>query len=312
MMANLHSRSASSPRSPPTRMPEAGCRSTPRGAISTRRRGTGLDARLEWMDGIAVEAAELPPALLPLARSGLARLRGRAGARRAVAGPDRRAAGRPRHRRALAARATGRARRRPRGCRRFSKVRGPPGRGRAGASLALNFRCARASCTSRWIPVMIRELYGYPYAHRSLFAGVGGSELGTHWAGHQTELLCDVLHHCNARGAPRALPGVEYRHDITRLRSLPSAVDGVRRFPCQDLSQAGAPRAGGPAFGPDREVFRLLSRRRVPTVVVENVPFMLQLNGGKAMRAIVDEFERRKYRWPIASSTLFVWPGPAP
>ena len=24
---------------------------------------------------------------------------------------------------------------------------------------------------------------------------------------------------------------------------------------------------------------------------------MLQLNGGKAMRAIVDEFERRKYRW---------------
>ena len=34
----------------------------------------GLDARLEWMDGIAVEAAELLPALLPLARSGLARL----------------------------------------------------------------------------------------------------------------------------------------------------------------------------------------------------------------------------------------------
>jgi DNA (cytosine-5)-methyltransferase 1 len=32
-------------------------------------------------------------------------------------------------------------------------------------------------------------------------------------------------------------------------------------------------------------------------VVLENVPFMLQLNGGTAMRAIVDEFEQRGYRW---------------
>jgi DNA (cytosine-5)-methyltransferase 1 len=50
------------------------------------------------------------------------------------------------------------------------------------------------------------------------------------------------------------------------------------------------------------EVFRLLEKRKrarrpVPWVVVENVPFMLQLNGGAAMRAIVDEFERLKYRW---------------
>jgi DNA (cytosine-5)-methyltransferase 1 len=44
-------------------------------------------------------------------------------------------------------------------------------------------------------------------------------------------------------------------------------------------------------------VFRLLSRRKVPTVVLENVPFMLQLSGGNAMRAIIEEFERRGYRW---------------
>lgn len=131
-----------------------------------------------------------------------------------------------------------------------------------------------------------------------LFAGVGGLELGMHWAGHQTELLCDVLPAARAVLLER-FPGVEYRHDITRLRSLPSAVDLVcAGFPCQDLSQAGRT-AGleGQRSGLIGEVFRLLSRRRVPTVVVENVPFMLQLNGGKAMRAIVDEFERRKYRW---------------
>jgi DNA (cytosine-5)-methyltransferase 1 len=131
-----------------------------------------------------------------------------------------------------------------------------------------------------------------------LFAGIGGFELGMHRAGHTTALLCDVLP--SAQAVLRArFPNVEYRDDITKLRSLPREVDVVcAGFPCQDLSQAGRT-AGldGERSGLIGEVFRLLSRRRVQTVVVENVPFMLQLNGGNAMRAIVDEFERRGYRW---------------
>lgn len=132
----------------------------------------------------------------------------------------------------------------------------------------------------------------------SLFAGIGGFELGMHRAGHVTELTCDVLPAARAVLQAR-FPSAEYRDDILRLRSLPSAIDMLcAGFPCQDLSQAGRT-AGldGERSGLIGEVFRLLSRRRVPTVVVENVPFMLQLNGGNAMRAIVDEFERRGYRW---------------
>ncbi|MEO7151693.1 MAG: DNA cytosine methyltransferase [Burkholderiaceae bacterium] len=131
-----------------------------------------------------------------------------------------------------------------------------------------------------------------------LFAGIGGFELGMHRAGNTTELLCDVLPAARAVLTAR-FPGVEYRDDITRLRSLPASIDLIcAGFPCQDLSQAGRT-AGldGERSGLIGEVFRLLSRRRVPTVIVENVPFMLQLNGGNAMRAIVDEFERRGYRW---------------
>lgn len=131
-----------------------------------------------------------------------------------------------------------------------------------------------------------------------LFAGIGGFELGLHRAGHRTSLLCDVLPAAQAVLAAR-FPDVEYRHDISLLRSLPSEIDLVcAGFPCQDLSQAGRT-AGldGERSGLIGEVFRLLSRRRVPTVVLENVPFMLQLSGGNAMRAIVDEFERRGYRW---------------
>lgn len=131
-----------------------------------------------------------------------------------------------------------------------------------------------------------------------LFAGIGGFELGLSRAGHHAQLLCDVLPASRAVLETR-FPGVDYREDITKLRSLPSGVDLLcAGFPCQDLSQAGRT-AGldGERSGLIGEVFRLLSRRRVPTVVVENVPFMLQLNGGNAMRAIVDEFERRGYRW---------------
>ena len=131
-----------------------------------------------------------------------------------------------------------------------------------------------------------------------LFAGIGGFELGLARSGHEADLLCDILPASRAVLAAR-FPNVEYRDDITRLRSLPASVDLVcAGFPCQDLSQAGRT-AGldGERSGLIGEVFRLLSRRRVPTVVVENVPFMLQLNGGNAMRAIVDEFERRGYRW---------------
>jgi DNA (cytosine-5)-methyltransferase 1 len=44
-------------------------------------------------------------------------------------------------------------------------------------------------------------------------------------------------------------------------------------------------------------VFRLLDRRRVPVVVLENVSFMLQLDKGAAMNSLTSAFEERGYRW---------------
>lgn len=131
-----------------------------------------------------------------------------------------------------------------------------------------------------------------------LFAGIGGFEMGLARAGLETALLCDVLPASKAVLQAR-FPSVAYHDDVTTLRSLPKEVDLLcGGFPCQDLSQAGRT-AGldGERSGLIGEVFRLLRRRRIPTVVVENVPFMLQLNGGLAIRAIVEEFERLGYRW---------------
>ena len=136
-----------------------------------------------------------------------------------------------------------------------------------------------------------------------LFAGIGGFELGLTESGHSAELLCDILPTSQAVLQTR-FPQADLVSDIVALNSLSSATEIVTAgFPCQDLSQAGrtAGLAGGRS-GLVGEVFRLLERRKishrpVPLVIVENVPFMLQLGGGSAMHAIVDEFERLQYLW---------------
>ncbi|HVV77127.1 MAG TPA: DNA (cytosine-5-)-methyltransferase [Mycobacteriales bacterium] len=131
-----------------------------------------------------------------------------------------------------------------------------------------------------------------------LFAGIGGIERGLGRAGHHAELLCEI--DPGAQAVLRArFPEVPVVSDITRLRSLP-AVDLVAAgFPCQDLSQAGLT-AGidGDRSGLVDHVFRLIDIARPPSwLMLENVPFMLQLHGGRAMRHLTDRLEQLGYRW---------------
>jgi len=131
-----------------------------------------------------------------------------------------------------------------------------------------------------------------------LFAGIGGLELGLQRAGHRTKLLCEL--DTGARAVLDArFPDVRKHDDICSLRDLPPGTDLVTAgFPCQDLSQAGQTRGiGGDRSGLVAQVFRLLERRRVPWVLLENVPFMLQLSRGRALDVIVDALERLGYKW---------------
>lgn len=131
-----------------------------------------------------------------------------------------------------------------------------------------------------------------------LFAGIGGIELGLHRAGHRTILLCE-----NDRGAQAVLrsrfPDVPLESDVRNLGRLPSSTDLLAAgFPCQDLSQAGTTKGiEGSRSGLVGEVFRLLRDRPVPWVLLENVPFMLQLARGRALEVIVSELEELGYRW---------------
>ncbi len=132
-----------------------------------------------------------------------------------------------------------------------------------------------------------------------LFAGIGGFEVGLARAGHEIRLACELDPAARAvlsHRMPRIPAVVE---DVRRLGRIPPDVELlVAGFPCVDLSAVG-PKTGiqGLQSSLVREVFRLLEWKRVPTVVLENVPFMMHLRRGEALREVLEEFGRLRYRW---------------
>jgi DNA (cytosine-5)-methyltransferase 1 len=131
-----------------------------------------------------------------------------------------------------------------------------------------------------------------------LFAGIGGIELGLLRAGHHVSLLCEIDPAARAVLAKR-FPDARLADDVASLRALPYGTDLVTAgFPCQDLSQAGST-AGihGSRSSLIGHLFRLLKDQEVPWVLIENVPFMLSLHGGAAMRRIVRTLESLGYAW---------------
>ncbi len=130
------------------------------------------------------------------------------------------------------------------------------------------------------------------------FAGIGGIELGLRRLGHHADVMCEIDDGACAVLEKR-FPGVPVERDVRDLRALPRGVQLLAAgFPCQDLSQAGKTIGiEGNRSGLIGEVFRLLRRSRVPWVLIENVPFMLQLGRGRALEVILNELEALGYNW---------------
>ncbi|MBK7080416.1 MAG: DNA cytosine methyltransferase [Betaproteobacteria bacterium] len=132
-----------------------------------------------------------------------------------------------------------------------------------------------------------------------LFAGIGGFEHGLHQAGHETVLLCEIKPEAQAVLREK-FPGIRIDPDVRGLGPIPKGTEVIcAGFPCQDLSQAGRTNGlAGEQSGLIHAVFEALRTRRIrPLLVIENVPFMLQLHGGAAMRTIIEEVEALGYRW---------------
>jgi len=94
-------------------------------------------------------------------------------------------------------------------------------------------------------------------------------------------------------------PTISLCGDVRALETLPRDTTLIAAgFPCQDLSQAGKTTGiAGARSGLVGEVFRLLEKHRTPWVLLENVPFMLQLGRGEAMNVITSALENLGYWW---------------
>jgi DNA (cytosine-5)-methyltransferase 1 len=138
-----------------------------------------------------------------------------------------------------------------------------------------------------------------PLSVVGLFAGVGGLEEGFRQAGHASKMLCEVDPFAR-HVLKRHFPDAEITTDVTQLKRLPECDVIAAGFPCQDLSQVGRRKGiSGPDSGLIESVFELVrrQRKRQRWLVLENVPFMLNLNRGHAIRTIVDALEEMGFSW---------------
>jgi DNA (cytosine-5)-methyltransferase 1 len=131
-----------------------------------------------------------------------------------------------------------------------------------------------------------------------IFAGIGGFEVGLERAGHKAVLLCenDPAAQAVLRDRFKKTPLIS---DVVEVDTLPKGVDLLTAgFPCQDLSQVGRTQGlNGKKSTLVSHIFRLLKQNPVRWVLLENVPFMLQLHRGSMINHIVRAFEDLGYKW---------------
>jgi len=132
-----------------------------------------------------------------------------------------------------------------------------------------------------------------PFKVLSLFAGIGGFDLGLErTGGFKTVAFCEIEPHAHAI-LRKHWPKVPIYDDVCQLTGRRLAADGifpdaiVGGFPCQDLSAAGA-RAGleGERSGLWFEMARLIGELRPRIVIVENVAELLANGFGDVLGSL--------------------------
>jgi DNA (cytosine-5)-methyltransferase 1 len=131
-----------------------------------------------------------------------------------------------------------------------------------------------------------------------LFAGIGGLELGFRQAGFKTRLLCEIDDECGHILAKR-FKNVPLIPDIAEVTCLSAADIVTAGFPCQSFSQAGLTRGLASSRPLISELLRLIrTADELPRyVVLENVPNIVHLAGGEALRYITRVLEPLGYTW---------------
>jgi DNA (cytosine-5)-methyltransferase 1 len=134
--------------------------------------------------------------------------------------------------------------------------------------------------------------------HGSLFAGLGGFDLGLRWAGYETVWQVELDSYCR-KILRRHFPDAARYKDITKCGAKDlSTVDIVTGgFPCIDISPAG--KRAGLAGKHSRmwwQMHRIICELRPRWVIVENVPALRDRGADE----VIDAMEKADYAvWPL-------------
>ena len=149
----------------------------------------------------------------------------------------------------------------------------------------------------------------------SLFAGVGGFDLGLERSGHTCVGQVEIDKHARA-ALERHWPNVPKHDDVTTAIDwadeigLTGTVDLVAGgFPCQDLSVAGR-RAGldGKRSSLFFDALAFATHVKAKTILLENVPGLLSSNQGRDFGAVLSALADAGYsniEWRVLNSQFF-------
>ena len=139
----------------------------------------------------------------------------------------------------------------------------------------------------------------------SLFAGIGGFDLGLERAGMQVKWQVEIDHYC-LKVLEKHWPHVRRYTDIKQVDwSGVEPVDLVcGGFPCQPVSVAGKRKGTADERWLWPEFAKCLRVLRPRYVILENVPGLLTGNGGHAFREVCDDLSNCGYEfeWQIISA----------
>ena len=149
----------------------------------------------------------------------------------------------------------------------------------------------------------------------SLFAGVGGFDLGLERAGHECIAQVEIDKHCRTV-LDRHWPDVPKHDDVRTAIEFADTIGLVGRtdlvcggFPCQDVSVAGK-RAGlaGERSGLFWDALAFATHVQARWILLENVPGLLTSNQGRDFGTIATAFSDAGYvyfEWRVLDSQFF-------
>lgn len=125
----------------------------------------------------------------------------------------------------------------------------------------------------------------------SCFSGIGGLE-----GEISPAAICEIDPHCRSVLQAR-FPSARQFEDVRTMPAMNARVL-VGGWPCQDLSVAGQQRGlAGSNSGLFYAFVDVATKAEATTIIAENVPNLLRLNGGAVFAEVLREFERNGYRY---------------